>query len=185
MRKLFSIIAAILFAGSMMAAVQEFSVTITTANLVTGGYAANNTEKTITAVATADPTVTLDVKWTSNQIMIGTGDNAGKIQGKKAEGVIYNAASWGSVKSITINDASGSGYTYVIGSQAQPTTAVADGGFFKISAGSASAAYCSSIVIVFEADPAVASLSISLATSSGTKSAWAVSFNLSASAMMV
>ncbi len=148
MRKLFSILAATLFATTMFAAVQEFSVTITSAAFVSGGYNPNNNEKTSTAVATADPSVTMDVKWISNNICLGTGDNAGKIQGKAGSGTIYNTASWGKVKSITISDASGSGYTYDIGSD----------GIFKISAGSGKAAYCSSIVITFEADPAAASL---------------------------
>lgn len=148
MRKLFSILAATLFATTMFAAVQEFSVTITSADFVSGGYNPNNNEKTSTAVATADPSVTMDVKWTSNNICLGTGDNAGKIQGKAGSGTIYNTASWGKVKNITISNASGSGYTYDIGSD----------GIFKISAGSGKAAYCSSIVITFEADPAAASL---------------------------
>ena len=154
MKKLFSILAATLFATTMFAAVQEFSVTITSADFVSGGYNPNNNEKTSTAVATADPSVTMAVKWTSNQVMLGTGDNAGKIQGQKNNGVIYNAASWGKVKSITINE--NSNYSYIIGSEAKPTT-TAEGGFFQIKAGS-STSYCSSIVITFEADPAAASL---------------------------
>ena len=72
----------------MFAAVQEFSVTITTANFPGSSYAANNGEKTVTAVATADPSVTMDVKWTSNQIMKGSGDYSGKIQAQKTNGKI-------------------------------------------------------------------------------------------------
>lgn len=147
-------IAAVLFAGSMFAAVQEFSLTIPATDFTSKGYADNNKERTATAVATADPSVTIDVKWTSNQVMLGTGGNAGKIQGQKNAGVIYNAASWGKVKDIVIND--NSGYSYIIGSEEKPST-TAEGGFFQIKAGS-STSLCSSIVIKFEADPAAASL---------------------------
>ena len=150
MRKLFSIIAATLFATTMFAAVQEFSVTIPTSAFNSTSYAANNNEKTSTAVATADASVTMDVKWTSNQVML----NSSKIQGQKNTGLIYNAASWGKVKSVTIND--NANFTYVIGAEAKPST-TAEGGFFQIKAGS-STSTCTSIVIVFEADPAQASL---------------------------
>ena len=154
MRKLFSILAATLFATTMFAAVQEFTMTIASTDFNSTSYAANNNEKTTTAVATADPSVTMDVKWTSNQIMLGTGGNAGKIQGQKNTGLIYNSLSWGKIKSITIND--NSNYTYTIGNELKPS-ASAEGGFFQIKAGS-STSLCTSIVIKFEADPAAASL---------------------------
>ena len=154
MRKLFSILAATLFATTMFAAVQEFTMTIATSDFNSTSYAANNNEKTTTAVATADPSVTMDVKWTSNQVMLGTGGNAGKIQGQKNAGLIYNAASWGKIKSITISD--NSNYTYTIGNAEKPS-ATAEGGFFQIKAGS-STSLCSSIVIVFEADASAATL---------------------------
>ena len=57
MRKLFSMIAAVLFAGSMFAAVQEFTMTISPSDFNSTSYAANNNEKTTIAVATADPSV--------------------------------------------------------------------------------------------------------------------------------
>ena len=146
--KIFTLLLAVAASiGTMFAAVQEFAVTIPSTDFVSsGGYAANNNEKTSTAVATADPSVTMDVKWTSYQVMLGTGGNAGKIQGQKNAGVIYNAASWGKVKSITIND--NSYYTYTIGNELKPS-ATAEGGFFQVKAGSATS-LCSSIVIKFE-----------------------------------
>ena len=152
MRKLFSIIAATLFATTMFAAVQEFSMTISTSDFNKTSYAANNNEKTTTAVSTSDPSVTMDVKWTSNQMMLKSDGSA--VQGQKNAGLIYNAASWGKVKSVTIND--NSGFAYIIGSSEKPSTS-AEGGFFQIKAGS-STSTCTSIVIVFEADPAQASL---------------------------
>ena len=134
-------IAAALFAGSMFAAVQEFTMTISPSDFNSTSYAANNNEKTTTAVATADPSVTMEVKWTSNQVMLGSQ----KIQGQKTNGQIFNTASWGKIKSVTIND-NENGYTYIIGSEAKPTTAVTDGGFFIVKAGTSKASYCTSML---------------------------------------
>lgn len=145
MRKLFSLLAAVLFAGSMMAAVKEYTVTIGQSNFPGNSYAANNGVHKSTAVAADEST--MEVEWTSNQVMW----SSNKIQGQKNTGYIYNAASWGTVKSITIND--NENFAFLIGSEAQPT-ATAEGGFFKISAGSATSK-ASSIVIVFDADASV------------------------------
>lgn len=145
MRKLFSLLAAVLFAGSVVAAVKEYTVTIGQSNFPGNSYAANNGVHKSTAVAADEST--MEVEWTSNQVMW----SSNKIQGQKNTGYIYNAASWGTVKSITIND--NENFAFLIGSEAQPT-ATAEGGFFKISAGSATSK-ASSIVIVFDADASV------------------------------
>ena len=160
MRKLFSLIAAILFAGSMFAAVQEFTMTIAPTDFPGGSYAANNGEHTSIATATADPDVKVSVKWTSNQVM----NQSSKIQGQKNKAALYNTASWGTIKSITIND--NENYSYVIGATAQPT-ASATGGFFKI-VDTGATAKASSIVIVFDADPDVASLDVDKTIAYGT-----------------
>lgn len=153
MRKLFSIIAATLFATTMFAAVQEFSMTISTSDFNKTSYAANNNEKTTTAVSTSDPSVTMDVKWTSNQMMLKSDGSA--VQSQKTNGAIYNSVSWGTVKSVTIKD--GTNLSYVIGATEKPSTSAA-GGFFQVTTNSSGTGYFSSIVIVFEADPAQASL---------------------------
>ena len=142
MKKIFSFFAAVLFAGSMFGAAKEFTVTISTSDFPGGSYAANNGVHKSTAVAADESTII--VEWTSNQIMT----QQKLIQGQKNNAYIYNAASWGTVKSVTIND--NVNFTSVIGASAQPTEA-ATGGFFKIKAGSATSK-ASSIVIVFEAD---------------------------------
>ena len=147
MKKLFSLFAAILFAGSMMAAVEEFSVTITKADFNKTSYAANNNEKTSVATATADPTKTLNVKWTSNQMMLKSDQSC--VQSQKTNGALYNAESWGTIKSITIVE--GSNLAYTIGTSAQPTTS-ATGGFFQVKNNSTGTGYFTSITIVFEAD---------------------------------
>lgn len=143
MKKIFSLFAAVLFAGSMMAAVEEFTVTINTDDFNSTSYAANNGNHTSTAY-NADSTKSMTVDWTSNQMML----NTGKIQGQKNNAYLYNAAAWGTIKSVTIND--NENYSYVIGSTAQPTE-TATGGFFKIKAGG-STSKASSFVIVFDAD---------------------------------
>ena len=153
MRKLFSLIAATLFATTMFAAVQEFSMTISTSDFNKTSYAANNNEKTTTAVSTSDPSVTMDVKWTSNQMMLKSDGSA--VQSQKTNGAIYNSVSWGTVKSVTIKD--GTNLSYVIGATEKPSTSAA-GGFFQVTTNSSGTGYFSSIVIVFEADPAQASL---------------------------
>ncbi len=153
MRKLFSILAATLFATTMFAAVQEFTVTISTANFNKTSYAANNNEKTSTAVSKSDPSVTMDVKWTSNQMMLKSDESS--VQCQKTNGTIYNSAAWGTVKNIVIND--GTNVSYTIGATEKPTT-TATGGFFQIKTSSSGTGYFSSIVITFEADPAAASL---------------------------
>lgn len=153
MRKLFSFIAATLFATTMFAAVQEFTVTISTANFNKTSYAANNNEKTSTAVSKSDPSVTMDVKWTSNQVMLKSDESS--VQCQKTNGTIYNSAAWGTVKNIVIND--GTNLSYTIGATEKPTT-TATGGFFQIKTNSSGTGYFSSIVITFEADPAAASL---------------------------
>ena len=124
----------------------EFSYTIATTDFNGSGYVANNNEKTRTAECTTDNTKTTEVKWTSYQVMYNNTSGTIRIQGQSNNGKIYNADSWGTIKSITINN--NENYTYVIGDEAEPT-ASATGGFFKISAGS-STSKASSIEIVFD-----------------------------------
>ena len=98
MKKIFSFFAAVLFAGSMMAAVEEFTVTINTDDFNSTSYAANNGNHTSTAY-NADSTKSIIVDWTSNQMML----SSSKIQGQKSNAYLYNAAAWGTIKSVTIN----------------------------------------------------------------------------------
>ncbi len=132
MRKFFSLIAAVLFAGSMIHA-KEFTVTITADDFNATSYAANNGTHKSTAVA-ADAS-TMEVEWTSNQMM----KQGSLIQGQKNTAYLKNETSWGTIKSVTIND--NVNFTYGLT------------GFsvlFEIKAGSATSK-ASSFVIVFEA----------------------------------
>ena len=161
MKKIFSFFAAVLFAGSMMAAVEEFTVTINTDDFNSTSYAANNGNHTSTAY-NADSTKSITVDWTSNQMML----SSSKIQGQKSNAYLYNAAAWGTIKSVTING--NVNYSYVIGSTAKPTE-TATGGFFIIKAGSATSK-ADSFVIVFETD--VTAPSISATPSTWNFGAW-------------
>ena len=124
----------------------EYSMSITTDDFSGSSYGANDNEKTTQATCTSDNTKHVNVKWTSNTVMLNNTSGTLRIQGKKSEGKIYNEASWGKVKTITIND--NENYTSVIGASSEPTV-VAEGGYFLISAGS-STSKASSIDIVFE-----------------------------------
>lgn len=151
MKKFFSLIAAVLFAGSMMA--KEYTVTISPSDFPGGSYASNN--GTHTSDAVASDASSIEVEWTSNQVMAQ--DKGTTIQGQKNTGLINNAESWGTITSITIND--NQNYTYSIDAE--------DAGKFEIKAGTATSK-ASSIVIVFNKEesttPAISAKNIDFGT---------------------
>ena len=132
MKKIFSFLAAVLFAGSMMA--KEYTLTILPTDFPGTSYAANNGTHTANAVAADESSI--EVEFTTNQIMAQTQNTI--IQGQKNTGWIKNEESWGTINSITIND--NQNYTYSIDTE--------DAGKFEIKAGTATSK-ASSIVIVF------------------------------------
>jgi hypothetical protein len=138
MKKIFSLLAAVLFAGSMMA--KEYTLTITPDDFPGNSYATNNGTHQKDAVAADESTV--EVEFTTNQVM----KQNNLIQGQKNTGYIKNESSWGEIKSITINGNVNFDYT-------------TNEGLFEINAGSATSK-ASSIVIVFEqgesTEPAIA-----------------------------
>ena len=123
---------------------KEYSFTISTADFNSTSYAANNTEKTSTATATDGSGATVDVRWTSNQVML----QSGVMQWQSGKGYIYNSTDLGTISSVTINSSAGSFTTYY-GTSAQPSsnTTVGDG-FFQIKVGGATGK-TSSVVVVF------------------------------------
>ena len=133
MKKFFSLFAAVLFAASMMA--KEYTVTISPSDFPGSSYATNNGTHTSNAVASDASSI--EVEWTSNQVMAQ--DKGTTIQGQKNTGWIKNEESWGTIISITING--NQNYSYSIDTE--------DAGKFEIKAGS-STSKASSIVIVFE-----------------------------------
>lgn len=124
----------------------EYSLTIQTSDFNSTSYAANNNEKTSTAVATDDSGKSISVKWTSNQVM----QSSEKVmQWQKSNGCIYNSTKLGTIKSVTITSSAGTFTTYY-GDEEQPdSSTTVGGGFFKIKVGSATGK-SSKVVIVFE-----------------------------------
>lgn len=111
---------------------KTYTFEITTADFNSTSYAANNGEHT--SIATAADGSTMEVKWTSNQLMF---QNSG-IQWQKSKGYIYNTTNLGTIESVTITKGnSGTGtFTTYIGGSPQPTSS-GTGGYFKVNVGSA------------------------------------------------
>lgn len=107
--------------------VKEYTLTIDTGSFNSQSYAANNNEKTTSAIASDGST--LDVKWTSSQIMQQSKD----MQWQKSKGVLYNSTDLGQITDIKITSTSGS-FTKIIGSTKQPTKN-STGGYFNIKVG--------------------------------------------------
>ena len=130
------------FAGS--AVTKTYSFTISTSDFNTTSYAANNNEKTSTATATTGET--MDVKWTSNQIML----QSSAMQWQSSNGYLYNSTDLGTITSVEITSTSGTFTTYY-GTAEQPSSGDAGTGkgFFKTSVGS-SIGKTSQMVITFQ-----------------------------------
>ena len=106
---------------------KTYSFTIIADNFPGNSYANNNNEKTSTATATDGSGDTMEVKWTSYQVM----KQSNAIQFQKNVGYIYNSTDLGTIDNITITSTAGT-YTKYIGSSAQPSTTNGTGGYFKI-----------------------------------------------------
>ena len=123
-----------------------YSFTITTADFNSTSYAANNNAKTTTATATDDSGKTMDVEWTSNQVML----SSGVMQWQKNNGYIYNNTDLGTITSITIESEAGTFTTYY-GDVEQPSESTVVGGpYFQIKVGSATGK-TTKITVNFEA----------------------------------
>ena len=130
-------------AGPSGGLTKQYQLTISASDFNTTSYAANNNEKTSTAVA-SDNTTT-EVRWTSNQVM----KNGTNMQWQKSNGYIFNSTDLGTIKSVTVNSSAGTFTTYY-GTSEHPTSGTTVGnGFFTVKVGSATGT-TSSVVIVFE-----------------------------------
>ena len=108
---------------------KQYSFTITRSDFNSTSYAANNNEKTSTAIA-GDGSE-MEVKWTSNQVM----NQNSTMQWKKNEGYIYNSTDLGTIDEVTITSTAGT-FTKYIGPALKPT-ANSEGGYFQIKVGGA------------------------------------------------
>ena len=129
--------------GGSGATSKTYTFTITTSDFPGGSYAANNNEKTSTATATDGSGDTMEVKWTSNQVM----KQGAAIQFQKSNGYIYNSTDLGTIESISYTTSSGS-FTNYIGTTTKPTT-TGTGGYFQIKTGTSAVGKTSSITITF------------------------------------
>lgn len=120
---------------------KTYTLTIDASSFNTTSYAANNNEKTSTAVATDGST--MDVKWTSYQVM----KQSNAMQWQKNNGYIYNSTDLGTITAITVTSSAGT-FTKYIGTTEQPTEE-GTGGYFKINVGSALGS-TSKVVVEFE-----------------------------------
>ena len=115
--------------GSEEPAAKTYTFTITKADFNSTSYAANNNEKT--SIATATDGSTMEVKWTSYQVM----NQSSTMQWQKSKGYIYNSTDLGTIDNVVVDSSAGTFTTYK-GSSAQPTTN-GTGGYFQIKVGSA------------------------------------------------
>ena len=107
---------------------KTYTLVIDTSKFNSTSYAANNNEKTSTATATDGST--MQVKWTSYQVML----QSSVMQWQKSKGYIYNSTDLGTINSVEVTSTDGT-FTKYIGSSQQPTTN-GTGGYFQIKIGS-------------------------------------------------
>lgn len=128
---------------TVASAKKTYTLTITSSDFNSTSYAANNNEKTSSAIS--EDNTLFDVKWTSNQVML----QSNAMQWQKNNGYIYNSTNLGTIKSVTVNSSAGSFTTYY-GTSVQPSSGTTVGnGYFQIKVGNATG-NTSSVVIVFE-----------------------------------
>ena len=120
---------------------KTYTLTISTSDFNGTSYAANNNEKTSTA--TASDGSTMQVKWTSNQVML----QSSVMQWQKSNGYIYNSTDLGTITNIAITSTAGT-FTKYIGTSQKPTSS-GNGGYFQIKVGSV-LGKTSTVVITFE-----------------------------------
>ena len=146
-KKLRFLMTALLISVCGMTWAETYKLTISPSEFVsTGGYAANDGQKTSYAVSTTNPEKTYEVKWTSQDVMLS---NDKSIQFKKATGNIYNNTDLGTIVSVEASDVTGAGLSFFYGNNEQPTGSTLEGGFFNIKAGSSKATYSTGIEVTF------------------------------------
>lgn len=127
--------------GNEESDVKTYTLTIDANSFNTKSYAANDNEKTSTATTTDGST--MEVKWTSYQVM----NQSSAMQWKKSVGYIYNSTDLGTITDISITSSAGS-FTKYIGASVNPTTS-GTGGYFTIKVGS-DTGKTSNIVVTFK-----------------------------------
>lgn len=130
--------------GQAFAEDVTYSFTITASDFNTTSYAANNGSHSSTATCTSNPSKTMEVDWTSYQVM----KNSSNMQWQKNKGYIYNTTDLGTIVSVEVTSSEGS-FTKYYGTTEHPTSGTTVGdGFFTVSVGDAKG-ITSSIVVTF------------------------------------
>ena len=134
--------------------IKTYKLTIDNSVFNTTSYAANNNEKTSLAVNTSDNTDTYEVKWTSYQVMKGTGGNSAYMQWQKNAGKIYNTTNLGTITSVTVTSSTGT-FTTCYGTSSQPSSGSQGPGkgYFQTSVGNATG-YSTKVEVVFQIEEA-------------------------------
>lgn len=123
----------------------RYQFTIQTSDFNTTSYAANNGTHTSTAVCTTNAAKTMEVSWTSNQVM----QSSSATQWQKNNGYIYNTTNLGTIVSINITSSAGTFTTYYGTSEKPTSNTNVSNGFFTIKVGNATGK-TSKIEVVFE-----------------------------------
>lgn len=121
---------------------KTYTLTISPSDFNSTSYAANNNEKTSTA--TASDGSTMEVKWSSNQVML----QSGVMQWQKSNGYIYNSTDLGTITNIEVTSSAGT-FTNYIGTSSQPTSE-GSGGYFQIKTGTSATGKTSKVVVTFQ-----------------------------------
>ena len=115
------------------ASIKTYSFTISASDFNSSSYDANNSEKTSIATATDGSGATLEVKWTSYQVML----QSEAMQWQKSKGCIYNSTDLGSIVSVVVTSTAGTFTTYY-GTEEKPSSNTTVGnGYFQTKVGSA------------------------------------------------
>ena len=127
----------------------EYKLTISASDFTTTNYYSNNKEKTSIAVGTTDATKTIEVKWTSNQVMKVDNNGVDNMQWQKNNGYLYNSTNLGTIKSVSVTSTAGTFTTYY-GTSVHPMSGTAVGnGFFTVKVGDTTGT-TSKIEVVFD-----------------------------------
>lgn len=134
--------------------IKTYKLTIDNIVFNTTSYPANNNEKISLAVNTSDNTDTYEVKWTSYQVMKGTGSNSAYMQWQRKAGKIYNTTNLGTITSVTVTSSAGTFTTYY-GTSSQPSSGAQGSGkgYFQTSVGNATG-YSTRVEVVFQIEEA-------------------------------
>ena len=129
---------------------KTYTLTITSSDLENksgSGYAAYNGTHTLTAYASDESTMSVEIS--TSQVMPGT-NPSGTLQFQASKGTLYNVTDLGTIVSVEYDINKGTGISHVIGSAQNPATETVGGAYFVVKKTTSSAGYLNSITITFQ-----------------------------------